>query len=424
MARSFIKKTRSLSPITYEEVDAEIFHEDGKVFLEKQDEEGNTYKSLVEQDADFYRLMTKDEVSSQVPSHAIDLYVSERCNLSCPLCYEDVGGKKGLSLTEIEEVLRDVKGKVIVLMGREPTCREELPEIIKIASKQNRTNLLTNGIKLADHDYLLTLKRAGLDNITFSFNGFDDEIYRKLNGKPLLDVKLRALENIKKAGIPTVLSATFAKGVNDDQVRRMCDYCFENQSFIYELRIRSAMPVGRHIEQVEPFCMSEMVDLVASSLGIQREDILREYDFWQQVVQEAKRFPVPTVIRRFVRTRLCSLNFHVKRKEGTYSCLGKHVDADAVKRARFKEPYVAYSMLKAYGPQYILKSLSVLFKLPYSGRGNDTMMIVLRIWPSVHNVDMAEMKKCATEYYKGGKCLPFCYANIIEGKATTSEGDR
>ena len=424
MARSIIKKTKSLSPITYEEVDAEIFHEDGKVFLEKRDEEGNTYKSLVEEDPDFYRLMTRDEVSSQVPPHAIDLYVSERCNLSCPLCYEDVGGKKGLALAEIEEVLRDIKGKVVVLMGREPTCREELPEIIRLASRQNRTNLLTNGIKLADHEYLLELKQAGLDNITFSFNGFDDEIYRKLNGKPLLDIKLKALENIKKAGIPTVLSATLAKGINDDQVRQLCDYCFDNQSFIYELRIRSAMPVGRHIERVEAFCMSEMVDLVANSLEIQREDILKEYDFWQQVVQEAKRFPVPTVIRRFVRTRLCSLNFHVKRKNGRYSCLGKHVDPDGIKRARFKEPHVVYSMLKAYGPRYILKSLSILFKLPYAGKKNDTLMIVLRIWPSVHNVDMAEMKKCATQYYKRGKSLPFCYANIMEGREATSEGDR
>ena len=159
MARSIIKKTRSLSPITYEEVDAEIFHEDGKVFLEKRDEEGNAHKSLVEEDPDFYRLMTKEEVSSQVPPHAIDIYVSERCNLSCPLCYEDVWGKKGLALAEIEEVLRDIKGKVVVLMGREPTCREELPEIIRMARRQNRTNLLTNGIKLADYDYLLTLSR-------------------------------------------------------------------------------------------------------------------------------------------------------------------------------------------------------------------------------------------------------------------------
>ena len=159
-------------------------------------------------------------------------------------------------------------------------------------------------------------------------------------------------------------------------------------------------------------------------MGIQREDILREYDFWQQVVQEAKRFPVPTVVRRFVRTRLCSLNFHVKKRGETYSCLGQHVDPAAIAKARFKEPHVAYNMLRAYGLGYIFKSFSILFKLPYSGRANDTLMIVLRIWPSVHNVDMAEMKKCATQYYKGGQCLPFCYANIMEGKEGSSGEER
>jgi uncharacterized radical SAM superfamily Fe-S cluster-containing enzyme len=420
MTQTLIRNVKSLSPLTYKEIDAQVINEDGKVYLEKRDEEGRVYKSLMDDECDFFLRMTKDRVDKQVPPHSIDLYVSSVCNLNCPLCYEDIGGKKELSLPEIENLLRDVKGKVIVLMGREPTCRKDIFDVIKVANKQNRACLLTNGIKLADYGYVLKLKEAGIDTITFSFNGFDDEIYRKTNGKPLLDIKLKALDNIKKVGIKTCLSVTLARGVNDDQIKKLCDYCFENQSFIYELRFRTAEPIGRHIEGVEPFCMSEMLNLVADSLELRKEDILKEYDFWEQLL-ETKLIPVPTVIRRFVRTRLCSFNFHIRRDSGRYSCLGTHVDIDAIKRAKFKEPLIIYYLLKSYGLQYILNNLSIIFKLPYKGAETNSMMIVLRSWPNVYNVDMAEIMKCPTQYYKRGQFLPFCYANIMEGKESSDK---
>lgn len=418
MTQSIIRNVKSLSPLSYKEIDAKIILEDGKVYLEKQDEEGKDYKSLLDNDYGFFQLMTKDKVDRQVPPHSIDLYVSSVCNLNCPLCYEDIGGKQELSLSEIENILRDIKGKVIVLMGREPTCRKDIFEIIKITTKNNRACLLTNGIKLADYGYVLKLKEAGLDNITFSFNGFDDEIFRKTNGKPLLDIKLKALRNIKRAGIKTCLSVTLAKGVNDDKenIRKLFDYCFDNQSFIYEIRFRSAEPVGRHIEDVEPFCLSEMMKLMADSLYLDKRDIVREYDFWDQILNESRFIPVPTVVRRFVRTRLCSFNFHLKREAGRYSCLGSEVDVESIKRAKFKEPLIVYNILKSYGLSYILQNLAILFKFPYKGKETNSMMVVLRCWPNVYNVDMAEIMKCPTQYYKRGQFLPFCYANIMEGK--------
>ncbi|MBN1655148.1 MAG: radical SAM protein [Deltaproteobacteria bacterium] len=420
MTQTIIRNVKSLSPLTYKEIDAQVINQDGKVFLEKRDEEGQVYRTLMDTDYDFFQRMTRDRVDKQVPPNSIDLYVSSVCNLNCPLCYEDIGGKEELSLPEIENLLRNVKGKVVVLMGREPTCRKDIFEVIKLATKHNRACLLTNGIKLADYGYAVKLKEAGLDVITFSFNGFNDEIYRKTNGKPLLDVKLKALDNVKKLGIKTCLSVTLARGVNDDQIKQLCDYCFDNQSFIYELRIRTAEPIGRHIDGVEPFCMSEMIDLVSKSLQLQKADILKEYDFWEQLVA-TKLIPVPTVIRRFVRTRLCSFNFHIRRDAGKYSCLGSHVDLEAIKHAKFKQPLMVYYLLKSYGLQYILNNLSIVFKLPYKGAESNSMMVVLRSWPNVYNVDMAEIMKCPSQYYKRGQFLPFCYANIMEGKESLNK---
>ena len=409
--RSVLKRTRSLSPLTFEEIDAEVVLEGDKVFLEKRDEKGTFYKALLENDYTFYRLMTGGRVDSQVSPHAIDLYVSSKCNLSCPVCYEDIGGKQPLAVEEVERLLSGFENKVIGLMGREPTCRQEIFDIIKIASQKNRACLITNGVNLADYDYVMRLQEAGIDTITFSFNGFDDEIYRKMNGKPLLQVKLRALENIKRAGINTCLSATLARGVNEDQVRELADFCFDNRSFIFELRIRTTEPVGRSID-VQPYCMSELVQLVADSLAIDREDIVNEYRFWQQVLEET-RLPVPDNVRKFTSTRLCSFNFHVRKQQG-YTAVGSLIDLQAIRNAYFKEPVVAYNFLRAYGIKTISKNLSVLFKTKPLWKETDGMMIVLRTWPNIYNIDLEENRKCPTLYYKNGVFLPFCYANATE----------
>jgi uncharacterized radical SAM superfamily Fe-S cluster-containing enzyme len=414
-SRTLLKRTRSLSPLTFEEVDAEVVLEDGRVFLEKRDENGTFYKTLLENDYSFYRQMTRDRVEEQVSPHAIDLYVSHKCNLACPVCYEDIGGKKALSVAEVERLLSGYENKVIGLMGREPTCNPEIFDVIRIASRRNRACLITNGVNLADRDYVMRLKEAGVDSITFSFNGFDDEIYRRMNGKPLLEVKLRALENLKQAGIPTCLSATLARGVNEDQVRPLADYCFDNRSFIFELRIRTTEPVGRSLD-VQPYCMSELVSLVTDSLGIEREDVLKEYLFWQQVLEET-RLPVPENVRKFTRTRLCSFNFHVRKKQ-CYSAVGSYIDVEAIRRAAIKEPLIAYYFLKAYGIRTISKNLSVLFKTPSLWKETDGMMIVLRVWPNIYNIDLEENRKCPTQYYKNGVFLPFCYANATEHEQT------
>ena len=128
-------------------------------------------------------------------------------------------------------------------MGKEPTCHENVFEFIKLAKRKNRPMLVTNGIKLADYDYAARLKQAGLSIITLTFNGFDDKIHKALSGRPLLDIKLKALSNIKKTGLRTTISTSLTRGVNDNQIKRLTDFCFENRSFISQLRLRTAQKV-------------------------------------------------------------------------------------------------------------------------------------------------------------------------------------
>jgi len=419
MDRFTIGKTRSLSPLSFEEVDAEIICEDGKVFLEKRDEEGKLYKSLIERDLDFYKLITKDKVDKQLEARQLFFYTSMKCNLNCPLCYEAVDVKSEVTLDEIREQLKNHKNKSVTLTGRESTCSDDILEMIKIVSENNRAVLLTNGLKLADYDFTRKLKEAGVDLVMFSFNGFDDEIYRTMNGKPLLKTKLRALENLKKVGIKTCLSLTLAKGTKDQEIRKICDFCIDNRSFIYQLRIRTSAPTGRHLENVEQHCLSEMVQLIADQLHIPMADILKELSFWKMFVDEMEPFVAKSVeIRKLVMSRICSINFTIRKDLASdrYYSLGSKIDVDAISRAKFKKPLLAYYCLKTFGVRNIVQNVGRMLKIPLPSGDSSSLMIILRCWPNIYTIDLEENKKCLSMFYKDGAALPFCYSNIMSGK--------
>jgi uncharacterized radical SAM superfamily Fe-S cluster-containing enzyme len=412
MPEILIKKTKSLSPLSNEEIDAEVVVEDRKVYLKKQDEDGKQYKSLIDPNYDFYTMMTTNRCATQVEPNQIQIYVSGRCNLNCPLCYEYGNVSDEPSLDEIQKVVSKYKLKSIVLMGKEPTCRDDIFEIIKIASKENHSFLLTNGLKLVDYDYVVKLKEAGLSSIMFSFNGFDDKIYEEMNGRPLLDIKLRALENIKKVGIKTVLSATFNRGTNESEIQKIVNYCFENQSFIRQLRIRTASPVGQHLD-VEPFCMSEFIDMISDALCIPRKDLYKGPSYWIEVAKEFDSV-LPQIVKAFLRPRLCSFAFRIKKIDGGYTCDGADMDIENIKRSKFKKARLVYELLKAYGLRNTIVSVSTVLKLPQVIKGNtEALVISLRSWPNIDNIDLEENRKCSSQYCKNGKMLPFCYANIL-----------
>lgn len=415
MAQYTINQTKSISPISYNEIDAKVIRENDKVYLVKQDEQGKMYKNLIEKKYEFYHLMTKERVNKQVPPIVVQVSISSACNLNCPICYELKDGVEP-SLKEIESLLRNFRNKAIVFCGREPTCREDLFQIIKISNKRNYACLLTNGLKLSEYEYVLKLKNSGLKRIVFSFNGFKDEIYQLMNGRPLLDLKLQALENVRKIGINTVISTTMARGINEDQIRKLCNFCLDNRSFILELRIRSISPVGKHLT-IEPYCMSELLDLVADALEIKREDILKEYILVQEYLKSFKfiipYYRIQNHFRYYFHSRLCSFSFHIKKGKKFYP-LGKKIEMEKIKKSKFKLFLLTYYLIKIYGLRYIFEKLLYNYKFPGILKNKKILMIVLRCWPNVYNIDLEENKKCTSLYYKNGKMYPFCYYNIIE----------
>ena len=148
------------------------------------------------------------------------LELTRRCNLRCRFCFAAEALPEP-TLAElcaaVDEILRHGK-PLIQLSGGEPTTRDDLPELIRYirANGGRWVQLNSNGLRLAEEpDYARTLAEAGLSFVFLQFDGADDGVYENLRGRPLLDIKYRAIENCGRAGLGVTLVPTVVRGVND-----------------------------------------------------------------------------------------------------------------------------------------------------------------------------------------------------------------
>jgi uncharacterized radical SAM superfamily Fe-S cluster-containing enzyme len=115
--------------------------------------------------------------------------------------------------------------------------RSLCPECLRVieALKEARAwdfaqvQLATNGIRFGkDPEFAARAIEAGLNLAYLQFDALSDDVYQKMRGRPLLGVKLTAIENLYAVGIRTVLVPTVAKGVNDDQLGRILQFAIEH----------------------------------------------------------------------------------------------------------------------------------------------------------------------------------------------------
>ncbi len=162
----------------------------------------------------------------QVPCSVL-LEVTDRCNLHCAVCFADSGGgtTDEPSVERVawllERAIAAAGPSNLQLSGGEPTLRDDLPEIVEAARRVGYSfiQVNTNGIRLAaDQGYARRLADAGLASVFLQFDGVDDEIYRRLRGRALVEEKLRAVDNCGAAGLGVVLVPTLVKGINTSAV--------------------------------------------------------------------------------------------------------------------------------------------------------------------------------------------------------------
>ena len=164
------------------------------------------------------------------PVRDLRISVTDRCNFRCPYCmpaeifgekYEFLPRPHILTFEEIERLTRlFVAAGVskIRVTGGEPLVRADLPELIAKLSSIDGVDdltLTTNGYLLAQH--AAALKDAGLGRLTISLDSLDEDIFKKMSGRPQGPEK--TLEGIKVASdlgfSPIKINVVVQRGMNE-----------------------------------------------------------------------------------------------------------------------------------------------------------------------------------------------------------------
>jgi len=276
-----IKKTKSRCPECLKVIDASVCEREDGVWMEKECKDHGKFEGFIEKDVNLYKQMMNDK-EEEIPFKTVTMPITHKCNLNCKFCFvpkRDLREKTTEELKEeIRKVIRQTDALGISLSGGEPTLKEDLFELVKFISDEypsKYTVILTNGLKLVDPDYVKKIKESGA-SVLFSFNGFNDKVYEKINNTKLSDIKLRALKNLKKFKVSTSLSPTIFRGLNENELKPIAQYALNNLDFIVELRIRGGARVGRHGDN-KPFAYSEILDLIAEAFDEDRDYFLKRF---------------------------------------------------------------------------------------------------------------------------------------------------
>lgn len=270
LSKEAMRETMSTCPHCHKEIKAYLIEQDKKIYMKKECPAHGVFDLLISKHPWYYKGLTEyyfEIMPDQMKQRRYYIYLSNKCNMNCPICLLEPNQNKfpDISLTQFEELIRKNRNSRFYLYGAEPTLREDLVLWIKMLRRYgNLVNMHTNGIKLADYAYLKELRDSGLDYVSLQFDGFEDKIYTVLRNQSLLDIKIKALENLRRLNIPTGLNVTIAKGVNEDQIKGIIEYAVKN-AFIKDVGFATLSFLGFANTHFLPdvFLMpDELIDMV------------------------------------------------------------------------------------------------------------------------------------------------------------------
>ena len=164
----------------------------------------------------------------------------------------------------LEAFLQKHRGKKVKidLISAEPTLREDLPQIIAHLKGQGHIVALhTNGLRLANRDYLKTLMDAGLDEVHLQMDGFDDEAYMKIRGTRLAANKRKVLDNLEALDVATDLVMVLMPDTNEDEIPGVLEYALHHP-YVKELFFLGTRPLGFFKDSENLLMPDQVIDLV------------------------------------------------------------------------------------------------------------------------------------------------------------------
>ena len=473
-----IKETKSICPECLKVLDATIFEKDNNVYIKKVCPLHGKFQDVYWSDYGQYlraeqfrcdgdglrnpRTITKlgcpfdCGICPQHKSHTalaiID--ITNRCNLRCPVCFANAAAAGYVyepSKEEVREMLENLRrndpvpATALQFSGGEPTVREDLLELIRMAKELGfrHVEVNTNGLRLAQSvDYCRGLTEAGMSTLYLQFDGVTSDVYKFTRGCDLLDIKMKAIENCRKAGVDSVvLVVTLVKGVNDHQIGDTIRFAVQNFDVVRCVNVQPVSLCGR-IPEGEREKMRITIPDFMKLCEEQTDGGIKVSDF----------YPVPTVVpvaravgalkkRRYVEFTAhphCGMATYVFVEKGKMVPITHYGDVEKFMKAMGK---VYEEAVKGHEKRAKLRLVGALRHVKwgflrryvwpilktgtYEALGSlhmKMLMVSAMHFMDPYNFDLERVQRCCIHYaVPDGRIIPFCTMNSIH-RAKVEEG--
>ena len=308
------KMTTSLCPECNRKIEAVLFEENEKVYMEKSCPEHGEFRDLIYSDVKLYLKMEEwcfgDNRGVQNPavpnatecpdqcglcslhtSHTVlaNVDLTNRCNLTCPVCFANANAAGYLyepDLAGIRRMLealrneRPVAGRVVQFSGGEPTIHPNFLEAISMARDMGFSHIqvATNGLMFNNLDFAMAAKEAGLHTLYLQFDGVTDDVYLRTRGEALMEKKVRCIENVRQTGMKICFVPTIVKGVNDHQIGDIIRFAIDNIDVVSAISFQPVSFCGRISRaelEAKRFTQADFAHAVIEQTGI-----CKPYEDW------------------------------------------------------------------------------------------------------------------------------------------------
>ncbi len=409
-----LRSTRSVCPVCLRNLSAALEQDAaGRVFMKKCCPDHGEFRTLIWRglrDFDAWRghvpPLTQEE-GTNCPGNCgacgahpqgsccVLLEVTRRCNLHCRFCFAE-GGAPEPTLAELKAAADAIltHGRPLIqLSGGEPTLRDDLPALVRYIRAQGGrwVQLNTNGLRLAeDPAYARALAEAGLSIVFLQFDAVRDEVYGPLRGRPLRDVKYRAIEVCGRLGLGVTLVPTVVRGVNDDQIGEI----------VREGAFLSPAVRGVHFQPVSYF---------GRIPGLPEEDSRYTLDELISALETQAGLPPEALQPSRCDHPGCGLHAALRVTEelellpmtpGTAACGGETTAAQNrayIARRWSAAPAAAEETPEAGSLDEFLATV-----------GRRSFTVTAMAFQDAGNLDAERLRRCSLHVYDGGRLLPFC----------------
>ncbi len=286
------------------EIKASIVEENGRIVMKKDCPKHGHFEDVMSVDPDFFRrleslypgrdfVIPKDGLHEHGTSSirygrgaVLTIDLTNRCNMMCNPCFMDanqVGYVHELEWEEVQKMLDDaasVKPRrqlSVQFSGGEPTLSPHFLAAIRYARQLGYFSVqcATNGIRFAqDENFAREAAEAGLRFAYLQFDGVGNEHNQHRKVGNLYDVKLHAIENLRRYGVDITLVTTVVNGVNNDQVGDILKFALENIDKINTVAFQPVSFTGRdediddETRQRQRYTLSHLAHDVKAQAGI------------------------------------------------------------------------------------------------------------------------------------------------------------